>query len=169
MWRIIVAAGSRELETCIRDGGYSLSDLDDLVRRFPKGLVGRDGFYGLMIKRLKERQGGNRLHIARTRRIFAFLLFAERRVLMTELRDILAIPFHSIGAEAISSFDLSRRRPLDIEHGVYSHTGGLVEVISQTCRIRFVDNDCIIGVKRSERGGIRAAHSSDCQRVPPSK
>ena len=49
----------RELEICIRDGGYSLSDLDDLVRSFPKGLAGRDGFYGLMIKRLKARQGGN--------------------------------------------------------------------------------------------------------------
>ena len=118
----------KELEDCVIEGGYSLSDLDDLVRRLPRDLRGKDGFYGLMIKRLSKRHASNETHRGRARRIFTFITFADRALSVPELGDALAVPIQAMQPEALRRFDMSRHRPRDIETGLYSLTGGLVEI-----------------------------------------
>lgn len=118
----------KELEDCVMVGGYSLNDLDDLVRSLPKDLRGKEGFYGLMVRRLSERHASNEVLGWRARRILTFLTFANRALSVDELGDALAIPFQQLQLEKLRKYDISRHRPRDTETGLYSLTGGFVEV-----------------------------------------
>jgi len=117
----------RELKQCVIDGAYSLNDIADCVRCLPKDLGGPDGFYRAMITRMIDRHGINGRNQARGRRIFAWVTFSARPLLLSELDDALATPV-DLKEDDISHFDLSRTRHFDFGRGLASFCGGLVEV-----------------------------------------
>ncbi|KAM0231727.1 hypothetical protein ACHAPO_008307 [Fusarium lateritium] len=118
----------RDVEQCVLNGGYSKADLDNRVAGFPCELGGKDGFYRTMIDTLFENFKGDRSEQEeRGRRILAWITFPKRPIHLWELQDVLATPPISKRVD-LSSYDLAYHRPLEINQGLLSACGGLVEV-----------------------------------------
>lgn len=125
LWVVLVL---RELENFIRQGGYSLEDIDECVRSLPKELGGPQGFYAVMVERLVRQAGLTKGHEAQGRRILAWVTFSTRPLLVLELRDALAVPPQLAEGANLAAFDLARARPIDFERGLSSLCGGFLEV-----------------------------------------
>lgn len=122
LWVVLVL---RELENFVRQGGYSLEDIDECVRSLPTELAGPKGFYAVMVKRLVRQTSVTTSHESRGRRIFAWVTFSTRPLLVSELSDALAVPPRLTN---LATFDLARARPIDFEQGLSSFCGGFIEV-----------------------------------------
>ncbi|KAI1388442.1 uncharacterized protein F4822DRAFT_246736 [Hypoxylon trugodes] len=125
----------RDLERLFRKGGYTIASLENRVRKLPKDLGGPHGFYRAIVDSLISRQGldegsdeddieeDQRL----AKRILAWVTFPKRPISMRELEHVLATPLQ-IGDVDLSTYDLERNRPLELERGLIAYCGGLVEV-----------------------------------------
>jgi hypothetical protein len=125
LWVTLVLS---DLERCIARGGYSLADLEERVRRLPKELGGPEGFYRAMVNSLIDRftrEGGQRQEEDRGRTILAWVVFPSRPISVIELGDALAVPPQPVDP---LGYELDQFRPLDLERGILSSCGGLVEV-----------------------------------------
>jgi hypothetical protein len=137
----------RELETCVVTGGYSMAGLDNRVRSLPKELGGPEGFYRAMVNTLISRHeiGGDQE--APGRRIFAWVTFSTRPLHLSELGDALAVPPWLKERVDLLNFDLDRNRPFDLELGLSSFCGGLVEVKVPTSYSRGGLNKTRVGAR----------------------
>ncbi|XEU94786.1 hypothetical protein FSHL1_000070 [Fusarium sambucinum] len=118
----------RDVEQCILNGGYSKADLDNRVASLPIDLGGEDGFYRAMIDTLFQNCKGDREEQEeRGRRILAWVTFPKRPLSIYELRDVLATPPLSKRVD-LSRYDLEYHRPFDLNKGLLSTCGDLVEV-----------------------------------------
>lgn len=112
LWVVLVL---RELENFIQQGGYSLEDIDECVHSLPKELGGSEGFYAVMVERLVRRTCVTTGLESRGRRIFAWVTFSTRPLLVSELRDALAVPSLLTEEANLATFDLAKARPIDFE------------------------------------------------------
>lgn len=117
----------RDVEQCVVRGGYSKADLDERVRGLPKELGGENSFYKQMILSLVANCQEDKKQEERGRRIFQWVTFAKQPLLVEELQDVLATPHQSQKVE-LSGYDLKKHKPLELDHGILSVCGGLVEV-----------------------------------------
>ena len=120
----------RDLDEYIRRGAYRQAGLLSRLQRPPKELGGRGGFYRAMIDPLLGEDGQDRdQHEKRIdgRRILAWVTFTKRPLLIYELQEVLAVPADST-AMGTMEYDLVANRPSDLETGILSLCGGLVEV-----------------------------------------
>lgn len=125
LWVVLVL---KELEIFIRQGGYSLEDIDECVRSLPTELGGSKGFYAVMLERLVRQTSVTIGHESRGRRIFAWITFSTRPLLVSELKDALAVPPQLTKEANLATFDLARARPIDLERGLSTFCGGFTEV-----------------------------------------
>lgn len=125
LWVVLVL---RELESFIRQGCYSLEEIDECVRSLPTELGGSKGFYAVMVERLVRQTSVTTGHEARGRRIFAWVTFSTRPLFVSELRDAFAVPPQLPEEANLANFDLARVRPIDFERGLSSLCGGFIEV-----------------------------------------
>ncbi|KFY69520.1 hypothetical protein V496_00173 [Pseudogymnoascus sp. VKM F-4515 (FW-2607)] len=124
MWVTLVL---RDLERYINNGGYTKFSLNTRLRSLPKELGGKDGFYWAMINSLVENYKEDQEQQERGRRILAWVTFAERPILVTELRDALATPSKLQGT-GFSTYVLDDNRPHRLDKAILSSCGGLAEV-----------------------------------------
>lgn len=115
-----------DLQKCIKRGGYSKADLEIRLKGLPKELTGPKGFYRAMIDDLVKEHKENKDITERGQRIFAWVTFAERPISLEELREVLAVPKSEI--VDLSEYNLEFNKPDDLEKGILSYCGGLVEV-----------------------------------------
>lgn len=126
-----VALVLRDLEQCIIKGGYSKADLMKRLVGLPKDLGGKDGFYRAMINSLiKTCQEDEELE-ERGRRIFAWVTFATRPLSIMEIQDVWATPPQSDTTD-LACYVLEDHIPLELDQGILSACGGLVEVKTAT-------------------------------------
>lgn len=124
MWVTLVL---RDLEIYINNGGYTKFSLNTRLRSLPKELGGNNGFYWAMINSLVENYKEDQEQQERGRRILAWVTFAERPILVTELRDALATPAKLQGTD-LSTYVLEDNRPHQLDKAILSSCGGLAEV-----------------------------------------
>jgi hypothetical protein len=120
----------RDLEKYITRGGYREAGLWDRLRRLPRDLGGRDGFYRAMIDSLINGNDQGRDQEDKKedgQRTLAWTTFPKRPLLLPELREALAVPAQSKSMDP-SSYNLARNRPNELDRGILSLCGGLVEV-----------------------------------------
>jgi len=115
----------KDLLQLVIEGGYSREELLGKVKALPEELGGKDGFYRIMIDSLVKKHRD----CDRGRRVFAWVAFAERPLSFTELRDVLAVPITS-GRTNLPLYSLENWRPHQLDRGIQSICGGLVEVSS---------------------------------------
>ncbi|KAI1171350.1 hypothetical protein F4777DRAFT_565724 [Nemania sp. FL0916] len=113
----------KELEKNIVKGGVTPAALRQKVAKFPEELGGEEGFYRLMIKSLTE----DNEDVALGRRILAWVLFTKKPLSVEELRDALATPLQA-DISGLQGYDLGDNRPEELDHGILTYCGGLVEV-----------------------------------------
>jgi hypothetical protein len=123
MWVMLVL---RDIEQCVVKGWYSIAVLDERVKGLPRELGGKDGFYRAMIESLIENCKEDTAQKERGRRIFAWITFVKRPLSVLELQDALATPQSE--STNFSSYRLEDHRPLQLDQGILSSCGGLVEV-----------------------------------------
>lgn len=131
----------RDLEKRIKNGGYSKADLQKRLASLPKELGGEDGFYRTMIKSLIKKGAEDEEQEERGRRILTWVTFSERPLSLAELQDALATPPQP-DCPDLSTYPLDQYRPLQLEQGILTACGGLVEVsltlLSYTGKLRFL-------------------------------
>jgi hypothetical protein len=115
------------LERRVINGGYSKADLQKRLVSLPKELGGEDGFYRAMIKSLIKKGADDEEQEERGRRILTWVTFSERPLSLEELQDALATPPQSACPD-LSTYHLDQHRPLQLEQGILTACGGLVEV-----------------------------------------
>lgn len=124
----------RDLERTIRKGAYTLDRLLRQVRTLPKDLGGPKGFYRLMVESMIRCQENDASQhdeekeedIKTSRRILNWVTFSRFPISIRELEGVLATP-----AECDiepSNYSFEQHKPLDLERGIMSYCGGLVEV-----------------------------------------
>jgi Ankyrin repeats (3 copies)/Ankyrin repeats (many copies) len=123
----------RDLEEYITRGGYSEAGLWRRLRGLPRDLGGRNGFYRAMIDSLingsdqgrdQEEKEERKEHGQRT---LAWTTFPKRPLFSSELREALAVPAPSRIMDP-PTYNLARNRPKELDRGILSFCGGLVEV-----------------------------------------
>ncbi|OBT42533.1 hypothetical protein VE00_06189 [Pseudogymnoascus sp. WSF 3629] len=124
MWVTLVL---RDLERYIDNGGYTRLSLNTRLRSLPKELGGKDGFYRAKVDSLIEKYKDDQEQQEQGRRILAWVTFAQRPILVTELRDALATPSKLEGTE-LSTYVLEDNRPHQLDKAILSSCGGLAEV-----------------------------------------
>jgi hypothetical protein len=127
LWATLVL---RDLEVYINSGGYRPSRLRAYLLSLPKELRGRDGYYRAMISSLISYNDQTSDHTERMedgQRILAWTTFSKQPLVLSELTDVLAAPAQS-GRMDPSNEDLADNRPRDLDRGILSLCGGLVEV-----------------------------------------
>ncbi|PNP57409.1 hypothetical protein THARTR1_02406 [Trichoderma harzianum] len=117
----------REMEKCLDNGLSSKADLNRIVLQLPKELGGELGFYKRMILPLSTNREEDLYQQARGRRIFYWVTFPKRPISAAELQDVLATPLPSQGIN-LSSYNFLDNRPLELDRGILSACGGLVEL-----------------------------------------
>lgn len=126
----------KDLDRCVRKGAFTMTDLEGRVRKLPKELGGPNGFYRATIVETlvrsymedenqdeEEREKG----LERGRRILAWVTFPKRPISIGELEDVLATP-PQLDNVVLPNYDLEQNRPRELERGILSYCGTLVEV-----------------------------------------
>ncbi|KAM0513429.1 hypothetical protein ACHAPE_007893 [Trichoderma viride] len=121
-----VALVLRDMDKCLTKGGYSKSDLDKRAYHLPKELGGEKGFYKQMLLSLSKDGDDDMDQEKRARRILYWVTFPKRPISVAELQDVLAIPLSQ--EIDLSKYDFAYNRPLEMDLGILSACGGLVEV-----------------------------------------
>ncbi|KAK1237933.1 hypothetical protein MKX08_002512 [Trichoderma sp. CBMAI-0020] len=116
----------RDMEKCLAKGGYSEGDLDERVHRLPKELGGEHGFYKQMLFSLSADNEDDMRQEERARRIFYWVTFPKRPISVAELEEVLATPLSQ--EKDLSKYDFAYNRPHELDLGIVSACGGLVEV-----------------------------------------
>ncbi|UKZ68513.1 uncharacterized protein TrAtP1_009542 [Trichoderma atroviride] len=116
----------RDMEKCLAKGGYSEGDLDERVHRLPKELGGQHGFYKQMLFSLSANGEDDMHQEERARRIFYWVTFPKRPISIAELEEVLATPLSQ--ETDLSKYDFAYNRPHELDLGIVSACGGLVEV-----------------------------------------
>ncbi|KAJ3568959.1 hypothetical protein NPX13_g6245 [Xylaria arbuscula] len=130
-----VALVLRDLDKLIRKGAYTTASLEKRVRKLPKELGGPNGFYHAIIQSLiRQQEDDDSLdendkddEQRRARTILTWATFARRSISLIELEGVLATPLE-IDNTSLADYDLEQHRPRELERGLISHCGGLVEV-----------------------------------------
>jgi hypothetical protein len=120
----------RDLAVYINSGGYRPSRLRAYLRGLPKELGGRDGYYQAMISSLisyNDQTLDRTERMEDGQRILAWTTFSKRPLLLSELTDVLAASAQSEKMDP-SNDDFADNRPRDLDRGILSLCGGLVEV-----------------------------------------
>ena len=120
----------RDLEKYISRGAYREIGLWDCLRGLPRDLGGREGYYRAMINSIIDdydqahNQGEKKED---GQRILAWTTFPKRPLLLSELKEALAVPTQ-LKIMDPSSYNLAGNRPNELDRGILSLCGGLVEV-----------------------------------------
>ncbi|KAI3317142.1 hypothetical protein HD806DRAFT_395873 [Xylariaceae sp. AK1471] len=125
----------RDLDALIRKGAYTIASLEKRVRKLPKDLGGRNGFYHAIVQSLIRRQDEDEIldeddkenERRQARKILTWMTFPKRPISMHELEDVLAIPLQ-IEDKDLRTYDFERHRPRELDRGLISYCGGLLEV-----------------------------------------
>jgi hypothetical protein len=117
----------RDLEQYIANGGYTKLTLKTRLHSLPKELGGKDGFYRTMVNLLVEKYNDDQERQELGRRILAWLTFAERPILVTELQHALATP-SKLKKLDLSTYILEDNKPRQLYKAILSSCGGLAEV-----------------------------------------
>ncbi|KAI0506067.1 hypothetical protein F5B22DRAFT_651114 [Xylaria bambusicola] len=124
----------RNLDNLIRRGAYTPEALEKRVRKLPKELGGPDGFYHEIVQSLLRHQENESLdeddkedQRRQTRTILSWVTFSRIPLILRYLEDMLATPLQ-IENRDLLDFDLERHRPRELDRGLISYCGGLLEV-----------------------------------------
>lgn len=109
------------------NGLSSKAELTRIFFQLPMELGGEYGFYKRMILSLSTKYQEGLYQQDRGRRIFYWVTFPKRPISVAELQDVLAIPSPSQEMD-LSSYNFHDNRPLELDRGILSACGGLVEV-----------------------------------------
>lgn len=123
---LCVALVLRDMDKFLGKIGYSESDLNERVKNLPKELGGEDGFYNQLLLSLSTNGEEDMKQEERARRIFYWVIFPKRPISVAELQDVSATPLsHKMD---LCSYSFAYNRPLELNLGILSACGGLVEV-----------------------------------------
>lgn len=160
MW---VALVLRDMEKCVAKGGYSKGDIDERVHRLPKELGGEYGFYQQMLLSLSANGEDDMGQEERARRIFYWVTFPKRPISIAELEDVLATPLSQ--ETDLSKYDFAYNRPHDLDLGIVSACGGLVEVSAVILSLWTIELNNVFAGARLKFNQNRSTDSSNCSRV----
>ncbi|CEJ93162.1 hypothetical protein VHEMI08771 [[Torrubiella] hemipterigena] len=120
----------RDLERTMK-GIYTMKDLLKRARSLPKDLLGKDGFYRLIIDSMIRRQQDENqddeereANLRMTRRILTWVTFSEHPITIPELATVLAIRVDSDQPGDDGAVQ-------NLQEGILFYCGGLVEVLHQ--------------------------------------
>lgn len=153
----------RDMEKCLAKGGYSKSDFDERIKNLPKELGGQDGFYKQMLLSLSTNGEKDIKQEERARRIFYWVTFPKRPISVAELQDVLATPLSQ--KMDLSSYRFSYNRPLELDFGILSACGGLVEVSAVSLSLWTIELNHMSAGARIKFGQNCSADTSKCSRV----
>lgn len=125
----------KDLDRYARKGAFTMASLEKRVHKLPKELGGPNGFYRAIVESLIRRHGEDENQdeeereegLGRGRRILSWVTFPKRPISIDELGDVLATPIQSDDV-ILSSYDFEQNRPRQLELGILSYCGTLVEV-----------------------------------------
>ncbi|KAK2746828.1 hypothetical protein FQN57_002870 [Myotisia sp. PD_48] len=127
-----VALVLQDLNRHVRKGAFTIASLEKRMHKLPRELGGQNGFYRAIVdslvrhlakaKHCEAEELDEALH--RGRRILAWVTFPKRPISADEMRDVLATD------ASISSDEFEENRPIQLERGILSYCGTLVEVQS---------------------------------------
>lgn len=158
-----VALVLRDVEKCVAKGGYSKGDLDERIHRLPKELDGEHGFYKQMLLSLSANGEDDMGQEERARRIFYWVTFPKRPISIAELEDVLATPLSQ--ETDLSKYDFAYNRPHELDLGIVSACGGLVEVSAVLLSLWTVELNNMFAGARLKFNQNRSVDSSNCSRV----
>ncbi|KAK5626419.1 hypothetical protein RRF57_002134 [Xylaria bambusicola] len=124
----------KDLDKLIRRGAYTPDALEKRVRKLPKELGGPGGFYHEIVQSLVRSQEDESLdeddkeeHRNRTTTILTWVTFSKEPISLSYLEDVLATPLQ-IENKDLPGYDFERHRPRELDRGLISYCGGLLEV-----------------------------------------
>ena len=136
---IWVALVLKDISEVVDKGCVSLGGLLTRVKRLPRELQGKDGFYRRMIGRLEEDMGNGGSDDWKGRMMLTWAAFAFRSLTLDELGDALVDCTTFTASESQSAeFSIADHRIQGLQRGLISHAGGLLEVmIHHTIHLAF--------------------------------
>ncbi|RDW84011.1 uncharacterized protein DSM5745_04337 [Aspergillus mulundensis] len=124
----------KDLVRDVNKGAFTVASLDKRVRRLPKELGGPNGLYreiiDSLVRHIEEASQDDQDReedLQQGRRILAWVTFPKRPISIRELGGVLATP-PMLDDTELTTYDLDRNVPMQLEKGVLSYCGNLVEV-----------------------------------------
>ncbi|KAI1322975.1 hypothetical protein F5Y16DRAFT_385050 [Xylariaceae sp. FL0255] len=126
----------QDIERLLRRGGYSIASLEERIHKLPKELGGPNGYYHEIVQSLLRTQEGATSLDERdieeqrevAKKVFTWVTFPKQPISLEELVDVLATPSNLSGTDH-ADYDFEKHRPRDLERGLMSYCGNLLEVI----------------------------------------